>query len=156
MITLACVKCFLAMRTTGEFNEVDYLIGIKCDWYPDRYPCPSLDCDGCMTLTDAIDSRLLEKLDVYELAPTEIFHALQGLGLPKERSCTVTDIQTAIGDQKITYIDLQPLANTQRAVLHSFTLENGCRIFLGSGPQGATVYRIAKPRSAAKEVLGEG
>jgi hypothetical protein len=156
VITLACVNCLLAMRTTGEFSEVDYLIGIKCDWYPDRYPCPRSGCFGKMTLTDVIEPRLLDQLEVHDLTPQEVFQALQGMGLPKERACTVEDVHAVLHGQRVIFLDLQSVPNSTRSVLHSFTMESGQRVFLGSSPQGAVVYRIAPPRQVAKEVLGEG
>jgi len=153
VITLACIQCYLALRTSGEFDEVDYLIGTRCDWYPDRYPCPRSGCNGKMTLTDVIDSKILPLLEVHELNPQECFQAFNGLGLPKERSCSEVDVLRVMGNKKIKFIDMRNVNNTTRVIIHSIVLEDGCRIYFGSSPQGAMVYRIAPPRSVVQEVL---
>lgn len=155
MITLACLTCHLALRTSGDFNEVEHLIGSKCDWYPNRYPCPRSGCNGRMTLSDVIESKSLSLLEVHELSPQECFQALNGLGLPKERSCTEADVFRAMVNQKVLSIDMRSVSNTARAVIHSILLENGNRIYFGSSPQGAMVYRIAPPRSVVQELFDE-
>lgn len=155
MITIACIRCHLALRTSGEFSEVDYLIGMKSEWYPDRYPCPRSGCSGKMTLTDAIASEDLILLEVHELTPQEVFQALQGMGLPTEKECSESNVRDALEGRTVTAIDVRNLYGTNRSVLNSITLDNGHRIFLGSSPHGAVVYRIATPRSHTREVLNE-
>ena len=155
MITLACLTCHLAIRTTGETLEVDFLVGMKSEWYPDKYPCPSLECTGLMTLTDTIASEDLVDLELYDLTPQEAFQALNGLGLPTERGCSEENVLAAMVNQKIAALDLFTVTNTKHSILRSIQLENGYRIFFGAGPMGATVYRIAPPRSHVKELSGE-
>lgn len=153
MITLACLECHLALRTCGEPVEVDFLVGMKSEWYPDRYPCPRSECKGLMTLTDVMDPQVLPLLEIHDVSPQECFQALKGMGLPKERECGVLETIEAIKDKRVVGMDLYRLANDKRAVLTSILMEDGTRIYLGSSPQGALVYRIAIPYSKATEVL---
>jgi hypothetical protein len=151
MITLACLQCRLALRTTGHYEEVDFLVGMHCPWYPDRYPCPRRECPGLMTLTDAIASEDLVHLEIHDLTPQEAFQALQGLGLPSERVCRAEYVQQTVLGQTVVALDLQPIPNDNRCILHSLTLDSGYKIYLASSPQGAVVYRVAPPRSHVKE-----
>lgn len=153
MIVIACLTCHLAIRTTGEPNELDFLVGTRSEWYPNRYPCPNSECLGKMTMTDAIESRVLGLLEVHDLSPQECFQALNGLGLPKERACDVGSIRKALQGRSIAFIDVQPVHNDKRSIVHSLLLDNGTRVYLASSPQGAMVYRIAPPRSVVREVL---
>jgi hypothetical protein len=152
MITLACTKCFVALRMSGEFGEMDFLVGMKSDWYPDRYPCPTSGCGGTMTLTDVIDSKDVEKLRIYDLSPQEAFQALHGMGLPKERECSAELVLETLVGGKVTAVDIQDLAGSNRSVIHSLVLESGHRLYLGSSPFGAVVYRVAPPRSHVQEL----
>lgn len=152
MITIACLTCYMALRLSGEHDEVDHLVGTKSEWYPNRYPCPRSGCGGVMTITDAVDAQVLTMLEIHDLNPQEVFQALQGMGLPAERACTEGVVRAALTGRSITSMDLQPLRNTMRSVLHSFTLDDGTRVYLGSSPYGAVVYRVAPPRSVVREL----
>lgn len=156
MITLACLECHLALRTSGEPVEVDFLVGMRSDWYPDRYPCPRSGCKGTMTLTDVIESKVLPLLEVHDLTPQECFQALKGMGLPEEKQATIDVIVKCLEGKKIVSFEAEPVANSPRTVIRSILMEGGVRLYLGSSPQGATVYRIANSRSHVSEVLGGG
>lgn len=156
MITLACLKCRLALRLSGEFGEVDYLVGMKSEWYPDRYPCPTSGCGGTMTLTDTIASVDLEQLKIHDLSPQEAFQALHGMGLPNERECSAELVLETLIGRTVTAVDIQDLRGTNRAAIHSLMLDNGVRLYLGSSPYGAVVYRVAPPRSHVQELEQNG
>lgn len=153
MITLACVACRLALRAMGDITEMDYLIGERCEWFPDRYPCPRSGCGARMTLTDVLGSEDLASLEVRDLNPQEVFQALQGMGLPEERQCDVAATREALRGQRIISIDMQGLPDTSRTLVYSLLLDSGYRIYLGASPLGVVVYRIAPPRSVTTEVL---
>jgi len=154
LITLACLECRLALRTAGDHGEIDGLL-IHTEWYPDRYPCPRSGCQGFMTLTDAIASDELDRLEIHDLSPQEVFQAMQGMGLPSEKACSVEHVQEAMAQKRVLSLDIRAVSGTSRSVVYSILMEDGVRIYLGSSPQGATVYRIAPKRSLAQEVLGE-
>jgi hypothetical protein len=155
MITLACLECRLALRTSSEkHDEVNFLIGMYSEWYPDRYPCPRSECKGKMTLTDAIAADELEYLEMHDVTPQEAFQALQGMGLPSEKACTVEGVRAAFA-QRVIELDVAPVPGTQRVLLRSLKVEDGTRLFVASSPFGAVVYRIAPPRSVTREVLSE-
>lgn len=155
MITLACLTCYLALQTTGEHDELDYLVGMRSDWYPDRYPCPRSGCGGNMVLTDTIEPAALAKLEIHHVNPQEAFQALQGMGLPEERHCDGPECQGALVGRTIKSVELQPITGAERSVLHSITLDNDVRVYVGSSPYGALIYRIAAPPSAVQRFLKE-
>lgn len=152
MITLACLRCRLALRLSGDHQEMDFLVGMRSEWYPDRYPCPTSGCGSTMTLTDVIDDKDLELLKIHDLNPQEAFQALHGMGLPKERECSADSVLTTIVGRTIRSVDIQDLTGANRAIVHSITLDDGMRIYLASSPLGAVVYRVAPPRSHVGEL----
>lgn len=154
MITLTCLHCHLALRTTGELQELDYLIGPRSEWFPNRYPCPRSGCNSQMIFSEALDSKILAALEIHDLSPQEVFQALNGMGLPNEKKCDLATVLEALNGQKIVGIDASEIRNAGRTVVRSITLEDGKRIYFGSAPQGAIIYRVAPSRSLAKEMLG--
>lgn len=152
MITLACLKCRLALRLAGETLEMDYLVGMRSEWYPDRYPCPTSGCGSTMTLTDTISSLDLELLNIHDLSPQETFQALHGMGLPKERQCNAELVLQSLIGRTVQSVDIQDLRGANRSVVHSLTLDDGTRVYLGASPHGAVVYRVAPPRSHVQEL----
>ena len=155
MITLACLTCHLALQISGEHDELDYLIGMRSDWYPDRYPCPSSGCKGNMVLTDTVDPKALEQLDVHYLNPQEAFQALHGMGLPEERQCNEAASLQALVGRTIKSAELRGVSGSNRTVIHSLTLDNDSRVYVGSSPFGALIYRIAAPPGTVQRVLTE-
>src|SRR4051812_10564032 len=117
MITLACLTCHLALQINGEHDELDYLIGIRSDWYPDRYPCPRSGCRGSMVLTDTIDPKALEQLEIHHLNPQEAFQALHGMGLPEERHCNESMALLTLVGKTIKSVELKAISGSNRTVL---------------------------------------
>lgn len=144
MITIVCNKCATAVRTVGEHEEVDVLLGEKSEWYPDKYPCPS--CSGMASMVDAIEPAALKALDLYDLTPQEAYSAFNGLGLPKERECGPMAVREAF-KSPVKEIKCELIKGTNRTLLKHIIFEDGTRVYFGSSPYGATVYRIAKPRT---------
>lgn len=155
MITLACLTCHLALQISGEHSELDYLVGMRSDWYPDRYPCPRSGCESSMVLTDTIEPAALSKLEIHHLNPQEAYQALHGMGLPEERHCNDKAVLLALVGRTVKSVETQDLGGANRTVLHSITLDNDCRIYVGSSPFGALVYRIASPPNAVQRALAE-
>lgn len=155
MITLACLTCHIALRTSSEnYEELDFLVGMNSEWYPDRYPCPRSGCQGKMTLTDTIAAHELELLEIHDLTPQEAFQAIQGMGLPGEKDCNVENVRQFFMSP-IREVDVSPLPGTDRSIVRSLTAADGTRLFLGSSPFGVVVYRIAPPRRITQEILDE-
>lgn len=150
MILLSCPICMLALRTSGDFDEVNCLVGAQSEWYPNRYPCARSECEGKMLFSEAVDSRAYGLLEVHDLSPTECFQALLGMGLPEERAVTAEVLSELVG-KRIIKIDIQPVLGDRRPVLKSLFLEDGTRIYLGASPQGAMAYRVASRRSTTEE-----
>lgn len=93
---------------------------------------------------NALAPELVAKLRIRDLEPTECFTALMGGGLPEEQLATASAVRQALLSSVVRDITVRNLAGTSRCILERLVLEDGTRIYLGAGPQGATVYRIAK------------
>ena len=52
-------------------------------------------------------------------------------------------------------MDVKLLKGSNRSIIYSIEFENGERLYLGSSPYGALVYRRSTPRKIADEVLRE-
>lgn len=143
MITIVCSACGTAIRTSGEYDEVDVLLGEKSEWYPDKYPCPC--CPAKAAMVDAIEPAALKSLDLYEMTAQEAYGAFNGLGLPTERECGPLAVAEAF-KSPVKKINCELIKGTNRSVMRSIELEDGTRVYFGSSSYGATIYRIAKKR----------
>lgn len=156
MIVIACKDCATAVRVTGEHEELSHLLGeMNSDWYPDKYPCPTAACKGKAEFMESIEPSALRMLNLYDLTPHEAFAAFHGLGLPEERDCGPTAVREVLLKHRIKEVDVQLIRGSNRSVIYQLVLEGGIILYLGSSPFGATVYRLAKPKSAL-ERLDEG
>lgn len=152
MIYIVCTDCSTAVRVSGDQEEIDHLFGeMNTDWYPDKFPCPSVGCSSKAKLIDSIASSALKMLDIHDLTPHEAYSALHGLGLPAERDCGPTAVKELLLNNKVEKVDVRLIKGSNRSVVYSITMENGVTLFLGSSPFGATAYRIAKPTSAVEQ-----
>lgn len=154
MIHIVCTKCNLAIRTVGEFNEIQHLLAEKSEWYPDKYPCPAVECDGRAEYTESIAADAYQALDIHDLTPQEAFAAYYGLGLPEEQECGPLAVDKAF-EQKVSKVNARLIRGSNRSVIDSIEFEDGSVMYLGSSAAGALVYRIAKRRSFVEEVLNE-
>jgi hypothetical protein len=131
---------------------MDHLFGEKSDWYPDKFPCPWVNCDGKGELLTSIQPEALAALSVHELTPQEAYVAFNGLGLPEEQDCGPTAVQVAF-NKLVKKVNVALLKGTNRSIVNWIEFEDGTRLFLGATAAGAIVYRIAKPRSFTQEAL---
>lgn len=149
MISIVCIDCKKAIRVVGEVSEVDQLLGQRSEYWPDKYPCFSCGQLVMGYLTPEVSSVAFAELQVYDLPVTEAFAALNGLGLPEERTCcadVVVPLLESVG-LKVRGKEYRGLA---RYFIDELELPDGTRLFLGASPQGAAVYRVTKPHSYRK------
>ncbi len=146
MIVILCPRCLFAMRIIGKPEEVDMLVGSRSDYWPDKYTCPRCDGSARGVLEIEIDSKAMSKLDLVDLTPEEAFAALNGLGIPTEHKCFLEVVQ-ALLKYPIKNVKGEDVPGTTRSVIHSIELVDGTKIYLGSSPLGAVVYRITPPFS---------
>ncbi len=104
---------------------------------------------------ESIESITAAALAIRDLTPLEAFHAFSGLGFPEERDCGPTAVTQALLNGKVASLDTKLVRGSNRSVIYSLTMEDGTKLFLGSSPYGAMVYRLSKPQSAV-ERLHEG
>ena len=141
MINIVCTDCGTAIRTTGDEGEVQALLGEGTEWYPDQYPCPG--CSSKASVIDSIDPSALKALNIFDLTAQEAYSAFNGLGLPEERECGPLAVREAFKSAVVT-IKCDLIKGSNRSVLKSIVFADGTRMYFGSSPYGATVYRIAK------------
>jgi hypothetical protein len=96
-----------------------------------------------MQFAQSIPAGDLGGLDVHQLTPQEAFSALHGVGLPAERDCGEEVVRTLLLSQRVVKAEVRQVRNSNRAIVHSLTFEDGRRLYLGSSPEGAIAYRIA-------------
>lgn len=154
MIIIVCKECGTAVRTSGEHEEVDCILGTKCDWFPDRYPCPSAGCRGLGEMVDQLEPGASQYIDLHDLTVQEAFAAFHGLGMPEERDCGPTAVTEAF-KVPVKSLDAKLLKGSNRTIIYSIEFENGTRMYLASSAYGALVYRIATPRKYSDEVTDE-
>lgn len=140
---LVC-PCGTSLRITGDVEELRNLLGEDCEWYPNKYPCPMDGCQHKMTITSVVESKSLQQLTVYDVTVAEAYAAVQGAGLPEERDCGAERVQQLLLQHRVVSADVRQMKGANRSVLLWVQLENGVKLFLGSGPTGAVVYRVAQ------------
>ena len=142
MIFIVCKTCGTAIRTSGEPDKIYSLFGEGSDWYPDKFPCPELGCGRNAEFIEHVESMALATLKIHDLSPEEAFSAFSGLGMPDEHECGPLAVQEAL-KSPIKNIDAKILKGSNRSIIYWLETEDGTRIYLGSSPYGAIVYRIA-------------
>jgi hypothetical protein len=152
VIYIVCTNCRTALSIQGDTTELVSLFGEGSEHYPDMFPCPV--CANKAFCVELVDAVALKTMQVYHLSAQEAFAAINGLGLPEEQECVPSAVQRALADSHVTKTDAKLIAGTNRSVISYLELENGTKIYLGTSPQGVTVYRIAPKRSYTQEVLG--
>lgn len=148
MIVVVCQRCSVAARVLGEDREVHTLVGPASEWWPNNFKCVS--CEGpakgvLESSLDHLDDAAMAPLKWRELTAQELFSSQLGMGLPEERGCDFETVKDLLLNKKITQVKGVTVPNTTRTVLEHVIFEDGTRMYFGAGPQGAVVYRIAKP-----------
>lgn len=146
MITIVCLSCKHALRVTGEVRDVDILVGQQSEYWPDGYLCYSCGSQASGFLTPEVDPLVLQSLHVTDVTVEEAFAALNGLGIPEERSCCAEVVLPYFAAQHIEVKGHQPHGQL-RYVVDELVFPDGTRLLFGASPQGALIYRIVKRHS---------
>jgi len=158
MLLVSCHHCLTIVRVMPDLNAQDDLIslvGEGSEFWPDKYKCISCD-QPCVGMDEAaVDNATLMKMKVRDLKPREFFAALHGLGTPDEMVCDLPTVRELLIEKKIKQVRGYTVRGTTRTCLHELELEDGTRLYFGSSPQGALVFRIARPISYTQKVLEE-
>jgi hypothetical protein len=156
VIFIACTTCGFTLQVEGsikdENRELDSLVGESSSFWPDNYTCA--DCGGQAVglKPGGFTDRATTRLRIVEVTVQEAFAALQGLGLPKERSCRFDDVLELIKQYGVKAVIGQDIRGTDRCVIDYFILGDGSKMYVGSSAGGATIYRITRPHFYVEEV----
>lgn len=154
MLLVVCKACAAVYRIdTGSVDPVEAqsLVGMRSDWWPNRYPC--VLCGGMAEMADSIDPAALAAMAKYDLTPQEAFAAFNGLGLPDEQDCGPAAVKEVLQSSGVKDVVVEQLRGSNRSILRRIVMEDGRTLHLASGAMGALVYRISKPRSHVQEML---
>lgn len=146
----AVCSCGLLLRVTGDSEEIEMLLGTNSDWAQARHPCP--ECHKSMVLADAVDG--IKSLRIVDVTPQEAFTAVNGLGLPSEHDCGETAVRELF-KLPVVSVAVHQIPGSNRSLVESIEFEGGQKLYLASGAQGATVYRISGTRRIAEETMEE-
>ena len=146
MIFIACATCHVALRVTGDVTEVDLLVGQRSEYWPSGYKCHICGGSAAGCLTPEVSALALASLRVIDVNAQEAFAALNGLGVPDERTCCEEVVQPMFEQQGIKVKGRQ-FRGQSRYFVDELEFPDGTRMFFGASPQGAVVYRITKPHS---------
>lgn len=152
MMVLPCMACFTAVRVM----EVLPHVGPESEFWPAGYTCVA--CGNPVTAIGERETELvaLEKMKLRDLTSDELYAALHGLGTPEERVAHFTSVNDLLLSKKVTKVIGHTVGNTDRTVIEALELEDGTRMYLGSGSAGAIVYRITHPVSYTQKALDHG
>jgi len=151
MILIACVECSLAIRVIGNVYETERLVGRESDFWPSSFPCPRCGKNAQGLLEKEAEPVALRSMELIDLTPQEAFIAFQGMGLPAERDCKQAQVEELFRTpiRKIAGYETK----TSRYVLEHIEFWDGTKMYFGSSPQGAVVYKISPPPNYAKREL---
>lgn len=153
---IVCPPCRQALRVIGDSAACRYLLGEASEYWPDRYPCFNCgkNCLGCHE--PELDPEVAHSLTFHHVTPEEAFAALNGLGLPAERNCVEEVVQELFKTQPIRAVEGHQHPNQTRFYVDHFEFADGTKVYLSASPQGACIYRIAKPHSYTEAALKHG
>jgi hypothetical protein len=144
MIIVHCPRCAHNYRLLQD----EHLVGSKSEFWPDKYKCPR--CEGpCSGRREGENAAGIEITDI---EPTELYAAMHGLGLPGEMVCDGDTVKELLRGGVESVVGFG-IPDTTRFVIEYIVTKGGTRIFLGSCPHGAVVYRIARHPQYAKRFL---
>jgi len=149
VINIVCQKCSTAVRISGDPDEMESLFG-KID----KYRCPT--CQELAEEVDAIEPAALHALDVHDLEPSEAYAAFHGLGFPEEQECGPSAVVDLFRTFPVKDVKCEVIKGSNRSIVYNIEFSDGTKMYLGSSPYGATVYRIQKPYSYVERVSREG
>lgn len=147
MICIVCNGgCGHALRVNGEVQDVDLLVGKRSDFWPNKYTCFHCDAPATGFLTPEVSPEVLAMLVVVDVTAEEAFAALNGMGVPDERTCCAEVVIPYFEEQGLKVKGRQP-RGVSRFILEEIEFPDGTKMFLAPSPQGATIYRITKKHS---------
>lgn len=153
MITIACRLCSHALRVNGEVRDVDSLVGQGSEYWPGKYSCYNCGAPATGFLTPEVSPLVMQSLIITDVSAEEAFAALNGLGVPAERTCceeVILPYFEAAGIQ----VKGKQLRGQNRYILEELTFPDGTRMQIGPSPQGALIYRLVKKHSYVSAVEG--
>lgn len=162
MIVIACTPCAFAMRVMPDsvtsvrsVQELDQLIGKRSDFWPDKYPCPKCGQMATGFGEREVDGRVLQLMELKDVTPQEAFAALHGLGFPDEQKCSLAFVQQLLREQPVRRVIGTDVVGQERTIVDALELWDGTKVYFGSAPEGAVIYRITRQVSYANKQLAE-
>ena len=138
-----CNWCGCTLRVLDALSEKDeQLVGQASEFWPDKYKCArcGADATGC---PEREVPRFMQNASITDLTAPELYAALQGMGLPKETSCTIENVSDLLGKVGIRVVG-EDVPNTGRCVIDYFEFADGSRAYMGASSHGAVVYRLIR------------
>lgn len=138
-----CKWCGSVFRVLAD-DRTSTLVGQESEFWPDGYICPKCDAPGATGCDEKELPRFLQNPTIVDLTAQELYGALQGMGLPKDSSCLLADLQELFAAFGVI-VHGADVPNTGRCALNYLEFPNGSRAYLGASSHGAVVYRILRP-----------
>lgn len=160
MIAIVCTPCRFGVRVMptkldpSSIRELEHLVGRGSSFWPDGYPCPRCGGKARGMLEQEVNPDLMAVLQLQEATPAEAFAAFNGLGFPDEQKCSLEAVQELLTRVPIVKVVGQDVLGMERALIDSFELQDGTRVYLGAGGEGVVIYRITRPVSYTQKALG--
>jgi hypothetical protein len=154
MILVVCLPCNFAIRVmpenvalTQSQQELDQLVGMRSDFWPDKYPCPRCGKPSRGIREREADAKVLALMAVQDATPQQAFAAFNGLGFPDEHHCSLETVGALLKEQPVRRVVGTNVRGVERTVIDHLELWDGTRMYFGSGAEGAVIYRITRPVS---------
>lgn len=152
MMTILCSACSLGLRVNGDPEEAYHLVGPGSCYWPDKYTC--FQCEGRAhgMPEQQVDLTILARMTVIDVSPQEAFAALNGMGVPTEKSCTKEDLNELFDVHRVKRVIGRNIVGTTRCIVDALELDDGTKVYLDASTEGATAYRVTRPHSYVKQL----
>jgi hypothetical protein len=145
IIRSLCQSCLQPFTITVQGSDAHLVRQLSEDGL--TAACPRL-CGGRINLVGdpviaqmSVDRRLKEPLS---LTVTELYRAVNGMGLPDEVPKSFTVIKALFKANPLKAVDLEEVDG--KFYLHELHLDDGVVVHLAAGSRGAQILKITKER----------
>lgn len=147
MILIICLTCGFTLRVEGDVEEIAHLIGNLSTFALDGYTCSECGKKAGLFNHGDVTPAAAARLRIVDVAPEEAFAALNGLGIPSERSCLLEDVTELIEKFPVASVSGKNISGTGRCIIDHLVLQDGSKVYFAPSTEGATIYRISRPHS---------
>ncbi len=157
LVVCSSIACKTVTRIyAGSVNELTNLVGERCEWWANKYKCPSCERQATAVYEGQVDPNEFQGFSVRSLEAADFFRFMMGVGLPEEMNCDPNTLADVFRSGKVTQIKGHAIRGSSHFCVEWLEMEDGTRLYFGSSSHGAAIFRITKKSNFAERETGDG